>query len=428
MPENNPEDTNNPPTEGLPEEEGTARRNPRQVIEAVLGFIGGLLIVAVIAVLFVFDVPSPQQLFAPAPTATLEPTLVPTLIPQPTATAEPTLTPTPEPTAVPASAYQIPDMAQLIPPLPGIAQSALVLNDSDAVVDPPFSDPQWVSSENTGLNIELPEGYHVTYFGASVEWETDVALDPGLYQIFILDTLYSSAGSLTFNVALGGQPLEPYFGSSTVNYRSSFSTPPQESDMWHSIGVYNLPQADKLSISTSWGNRDDYSIVAIDRALILKMPASSADLLAKLPLSRQSFIIDNRNAVIEASDTLYSRIEPAAWGDEFQDAINPASAIKVSYEWPDRIPVGTYQIYAWLPAVKGSTQATYTFSVEGNTLGLDPVTIDLGGREEGQWVEIGTFEIPAVYGDAARAKIEMNVPAGAVGDVAVDAVAFIRTQ
>ena len=43
----------------------------------------------------------------------------------------------------------------------------------------------------------------------SATWQMDVALEPGLYQFYVMDTVLSSGGELDFSVRLGSSELTP---------------------------------------------------------------------------------------------------------------------------------------------------------------------------------------------------------------------------
>ena len=346
----------------------------------------------------------------------------------PTSTPLPTETPLPTPTPYPASAFQVEDITDIVPSIPGIAESVVVLNDDlNTLSNPEFSNPQWVPSSSIGLDVQILEPYYATFSSGAVAWVMDLPLEPGLYELYILDTLYSSGGSLDFTIALGNQVLQPVIGQPKVNYKSSYTTPPQTFDLWHSIGIYNIDQPGILSITTSWLNRDEYSIVAIDRALIAKLPVSSASFLNALPLTQQTFIMDNLSARIATRDSLYERGDIPAWGDEFQYLVNPTTTSQVIWDFPERIPVDQYELFAWIPGVSGDAQVIYTFYVEGSTLGIDPVVINQNVSASGEWVSLGVWKIPEVYGESVSVSLQMDIPEGTVGEVAIDAIAIVQS-
>ena len=304
----------------------------------------------------------------------------------------------------------------------------MILNDDlNVLSNPDFSNPQWVPSSDIGLDVQILEPYHATFGNAAAAWVMDTSLQPGLYELYILDTLYSSGGSLDFTVALGNQVLQPIIGQPKVNYKSSYTTPPQSFDLWHSLGIYSIDQPGILSITTSWMNRDEYSVVAIDRALIAKLPESTGALLNMLPRTQQTYIMDNLAATITARDTLYKREDLPAWGDEFQFLVNPTSAAQAIWDFPERIPVDQYEIFAWIPGVNGSAQVSYTFFVEGSTLGIDPVSIQQQVPPTGEWVSLGVWKIPEVYGESVAVSLQMDIPEGTIGEVAIDAVAIVKS-
>jgi len=394
------------------------------------------VVVVIIAVLFIalgafLGWKYPQiraKLFATATPTSLPPTMTFTPTPPPTSTPLPTETPLPTANPYPASAFQVENIADIVPAIPGIAESAIILNDDlNLISNPELTDPQWVPSSSIGLDVQILEPYHATFNSAAVAWVMDTPLEPGLYELYILDTLYSSGGSLDFTVALGNQALQPVIGQPKVNYKSSYTTPPQTFDLWHSIGIYNIDQPGILSITSTWLNRDEYSVVAIDRALIAKLPDSTASFLNALPQTRQTYIMDNLNARITTRDTLYRQDDLPAWGDEFQFIVNPATSAQVIWDFPERVPVDQYEIFAWIPNVSGNAQVSYTFFVEGSTLGIEPVSIQHSVTPSGEWVSLGVWKIPEVYGESVAVSLQMDIPEGTAGEVAIDAVAIVQS-
>ena len=271
----------------------------------------------------------------------------------------------------PDSIGLVPDPESMDPP---IYSSGLEVNvmDDDVLVTPvpEFSNPLWINSEQiaTQMAIDIDNSYHATYGTLdtmSANWQMDVPLQPGLYQIYVLDTVLSSGGILDFVVKLGERQLSPLLGENRVDYKTSYSDPAQQLDLWQPIGVYWLDTPELLSVSTSWGQRDDYTIVAVDRVALVHMPDSGMQMLEKLPPGQLRYVIDETEAKVEATDYWTYLNESLAWGDQYQVLINPADGVKVTYSPIDKLPYGKYQVLVWIPKVNGNAQLNYRVYFNG---------------------------------------------------------------
>ncbi len=402
-------------------------------------FLSWIAAVLTLALLLWLSFPTLDQLargiYTPTPAP---PTLTPT--PRPSRTPTITSTPTTEPTATltpyPPSAYQIPDASLLDPALPGLRGTAVVINEDQAQVNPPFDNPQWISSDTIAqqLGKELTERYYATFGAASIQWQTDKPLNPGLYEVYVLDTVFSSGGSLDFTVSLGGQALSPIFGSTSLQYQSSRGNPPQIQDLWRSIGFYNLDRPDLLTIAASWQNRDENSIVAVDRVLIVPYPAAAQAMLERLPRrTQQTVLIDDLAARIESNQVIYSESDALSWKDQYQYVINPETEITATWETYEPVAAGKYEIFVWLPASHATGQVSYRVQINNEDVtpdGLESANISVNQSEfrGGQWVSLGQFTTPRIYEKPVPINIQIAIPANATGDIALDAVAIVRTE
>lgn len=352
-------------------------------------------------------------------------------------TATQTAPPTPTPSPQPPSAYLLPDLSSLQPPILDLQGSVAVLlnEDTNVLANPDFTHPQWYHSSLIGEQlggIEFIEPYYATFGPGSVVWWMDVPLDPGLYEIYILDTLYSSAGPLDFQVTLGETLLTPIIGMPHVEYQSSQFENPQQFDLWHSIGVYDLDQINLLSIATYWEARDEFSIVAIDRVLIVRLSDSLRELINQLPQDRYKFVIDEQQADYETFQDWIMKDDALSWNDQFQIMINPPIDTKVTWELPDVVPINQYEIMAWIPEIRGTAEVGYKLLANGNEIprepiGDPPVTMQ-GNWLGGKWISLGFWNIPPYYGNYINLTLEMEIKAGTVGDVAIDAISFIKSN
>ena len=78
-----------------------------------------------------------------------------------------------------------------------------------------------------------------TMNNGSIRYFMDQSLKEGLYEIYVMDTYYSSGGNLDFLVQIGSQPLTPMTGSSTVNFMTSQYDPRQDRADTENEGVGN---------------------------------------------------------------------------------------------------------------------------------------------------------------------------------------------
>ncbi len=407
----------------------------KQFFLKALAWVGSALAIIVLTLLLWMNLPVIKQLVVPSPTQTPVPptaTVRPTRTP--TKTAEPTLPAPPTATPLPTSVFEVPDLQEIVPPIPGYTGPGIILdNEKSTQVDPPFTSPEWTSSSQIAqqLNAVIEEPYYATFAAGSVMWTTDKELAPGYYDILILDTLTSSGGSLDFSVSRGGEPLYPIAGLPHVQYLSSYTTPPQTTDIWHSIGIYGLDRQEKLSIFTSWTKRDEYTIVAIDRVAIIHLPDSAGVLLSKLPLDRMKFVVDDAAARFATKSDLVPMNDRLSWGDQFQAIVNPNEDVQVTWSLVDPVPSAQYEVLAWIPEIHGDAEVEYRLfaaDIERNPIdGDSPVTVRQRSVAGGQWLSIGKWEMPElIFGPQVYLTVQMDVKGGTTGEVAADAIAFVR--
>lgn len=382
--------------------------------------------------------PAIQFYFAPEPTVTQvlpTPTLWPTYTPVIGFTATPELTSTPTSQVV-SSAYFVEDLTMIDPVEPGVTGSGYILDENNAATaDPDFSNPIWTSSStiSSQLGYEIAEPYFATLGAASVTWTMDEPLPAGLYEIFVLDTVFSSAGTLNFRVLNDGADIYPYLGTQQVIFQSMRGTPAQQNDVWHSIGMYNMDHAGTLAVTSSWDTRDENSIVAVDRVMIVPRSAATYNLMSKLPLGKPITVLDNGNANIENASTSVLLEDGMVWNADAEVIINPDDTLRVTWTMQDAIPVGKYAVWVWIPQLNGTAQAKYRLLANGDMIdpvqGTDPGPVVHGGRTEGQWVPVGEWEIGLFYSPSVHLSLVMEAVTGATtGELAVDAVAFILEQ
>jgi hypothetical protein len=327
------------------------------------------------------------------------------------------------------------EAADLVPPIPGMGGKIIVLNDDNAVTpQPDFNNPAWVASDKIAADlggILIDEPFHATFGAGSALWQMDQPLPPGLYEIYVLDTLYSSAGTLDFGVFLGGRPLQPLAGVPRVHYRTTRSEPIQVDNLWHSIGMYELDTPEILSVFTQWDTRDEWSVVAIDRVAVVPLPNTNLTLLRALPSDRVKYFLDDSTARIEGVDFQVPRTDRVAWGDSFQIIANPDRDVRIVWEMQDAVPVGIYEVAVWVPEIQGNAAVTYKMLANGNELsrtdGATAITSPQGKYPGGSWVLLGSWELPLLYAPEARLSLVMEFAGNTPGEAAVDAVVFMRS-
>lgn len=353
-------------------------------------------------------------------------TFIPTRTLRPTYT--PTATPLPSPTPLPASSHAITDLKSLDPAIPGLMPGSMVLNVEDATIDPPLTNPQWVPSSSSIPGQEMTSSYYATFGAGAVIWKLDVPLAPGPYQIFVLDTVYSSAGTLDFSVQEGGIPLTPMTDGTSINYVSSQAEEdPQFTDAWRSLGIYNVTGNGQLSVSTSWGVRDEHTLVAIDRLLIEPLPAGDLEMLNKLPSDRRRIIVDDLDAEIDGSPLLLTREDTLAWNNTLQSVTNPDSDVKFTWKMPYAVSPGKYEVLFWLPAAHNS--GGFEVSIKANGRDLSSGTLAAVKQSDfpgGNWISMGSYDTSSpIYGNKVKFTVEFTIKGGTVGETGLDAIAFL---
>ncbi|MDZ4158532.1 MAG: hypothetical protein U1B80_01970 [Anaerolineaceae bacterium] len=403
--------------------------------DTILPLLAAGISILMMVILVWFSIPLFRSSFGMVSTPTLHPSA--TITPRPTRTPTVTPSPTPAPTStlipLPTSAYQLHNLVNLYPPVPGLQGTAVVLNDdTNLTVSPEFSHPQWSHSSTIEAQIgyEILEPYYATYGSGSAIWMMDVPVARGVYEIYILDTLYSSAGALDFMIRLGETPIQPLLGSTNINFLSTRFDPRQTEDLWRYLGLYLIDEPGWLSVSTSWLPLDENSIVAIDRVLVVRLPDSTRQLLDLLPKERLTFIVDDSNAEIQFTQVLYTEDTPSAWGESFQYAINPADELSVNFTLPELVPPGQYEVRVWIPEEHATAEVSFSLLVNGTSFasdtGSDTLILRQRDAARGQWVSLGTWTTPRIYEFPVKLSLTMQAKAGVTGDVAIDAVAFLK--
>ncbi len=158
---------------------------------------------------------------------------------------------------------------------------------------------------------------------------------------------------------------------------------------------YINPSREILTVTTSWEDRDEYSIVAVDRLVIVPRRAANLSLLSKLNVSGTKYVFDDLQAEIVAGDYRITLKDEESWDDSYQLIMNPKMKISMVYTFKDCWPIGNYQLYAWMPANKGGISASVKLYSDNTVLlsdtGEEAVSVTAPASQEGSWISIGSW-------------------------------------
>lgn len=400
-------------------------------------FVGALTIFIVVYMGWLF---APQirnsMTFWPTNTptpVTPSPTIPATMTVTPLATNTPT--PSPTPTPGPISTYWIANGNELDPVVPNAPEGVVILSAiNSAEVDPPFDSLYWTSSsqivQDLGrVNSLYDTEWYATVNNGHIRYYMDQPLKEGLYEIYVMDTYYSSGGNLDFLVQIGGQTLTPLTSGTSVTFMTSQYEPRQNYDTWRTLGIYYImPSRDVLNVSTSWGLRDQYSYVAADRIMIVPRKITDLTLLNALPSFGTRFIMDDTQASISAGNSQFKETTSMSWDDSYQLIINPKQKCTVEYSSQEPWPIGTYSIYLFIPESKGGLDADIQVHTDNNLLetvsGDDTVHMHIPSNSG--WVMVGQYNTDRYYERPVKFKVTITIPEGQQGEYPVDAIAFIQ--
>lgn len=347
-------------------------------------------------------------------------------------------TPTPFPTETPRplSTFWKPEGDSVNPAVPDAPDGVIVLSvDQSAEVSPPLDSLSWTSSDKIAADLgktTYQEHWYATYDEGWVRWYTDQPLREGLYEIYTMDTMYSSGGSLDFSVMLGGQELTPITGSQHVEYMTSQYDPVQSQDTWRSIGMYYLtPSQEPLIVTAAWQPRDNYTIVSVDRLLIVPRKAYDLTILNQLPQIGTKYVLDDKRLEITGGDFLIDETDPQAWDLGFQLIMNPDRKVTITMPADIPWPIGNYKIYAWVPTTLGGITADVKFFTDNSLVpadnGEESAKYTALQNQPAQWVEIGSWTTDKYYERQRKVKVTIEIAENQSGEFPVDALALIHT-
>lgn len=363
---------------------------------------------------------------SPTPIATA------TITPLATNTATPIPTNTPEP----LSEYWIADGNEIDPPVPDSPAGVIELHvDTSAEVNPELDSGKWTSSKQIVADLGkalYQEEWFATYSPGWIRWFTDRPLREGLYQLYIMDTVFSSGGTLDYTIQLGDQVLPPLAGASTVHYMTSQYDPVQTVDTWRSLGLYYLPPNNSiLTVTTSWEERDEYTIVSMDRLLIVPREVNNIGILNALPATERRYVRDDMAGETIGRDYVLKQRSDSAWDGTYQLVLNPKERVKFTLPGIEPWPIGNYKIYAYMPTTKGGITANFTLTVDRKAIpsdaGTESVAVTAPTNLPGQWVKVGSWTTDKYYERPRKIGLELVIDAESVGEFPIDAIAYYYT-
>ena len=414
------------PKTGLPVSEILSRIFVGTLIVFITGYMGWLYAPRIRNSLTFWPTQTPTPV---TPTPTLPATM--TVTPLATNTPLPTATPTPGP----ISAYWIANGSVLDPAVPNAPEGLVILSaKNSADVEPALDSIYWTSSNQIvrdlgNMNSLYDSEWFATVNNGAIRYYMDQSLKEGLYEIYVMDTYYSSGGSLDFLVRLGEQPLTPLTSKTSVTFMTSQYEPHQSMDTWRSLGIYYLmPSKDILTVSTSWGLRDEYTYVAADRIMIVPRKITDLNLLNSLPASGTKYIMDDTEASIIAGNSHFRETANVSWDDSYQLIINPKTKCTVEYSSKEPWPIGSYSIYLYIPESKGGLDADIQVRTDNNLLETvhGESTVRMHIPTGGSWVLVGQYNTDRYYERPVNFKVNITIPENQSGEYPVDAIPFIH--
>ena len=430
-------------TEPKPPEKPAPKKEPKKgpslpVSELFSRIFVGMLTLFVVVYMGWLYAPKIRNSMTFWPTHTPTPvTPTPTIPATMTVTPLATNTPTPMPTATPGpiSTYWIANGKELDPPVPNAPEGVVILSaKNSAEVDPPLDSIYWTSSsqivQDLGrLNSLYDSEWFATVNNGSIRYFMDQSLKEGLYEIYVMDTFYSSGGTLDFLVKIGEQTLAPLTGRQTVDFMTSQFDPRQSMDTWRSLGIYYImPSRDVLTVSTSWMLRDEYTYVAADRIMIVPRKITDLNLLNQLSGTGTKYIMDDTQADILAGNSVFKESTSTSWDDSYQLIINPKGKSTIEYKSQEPWPIGTYSLYFYIPESKGGLDAEIQVKTDNTVLETSngSETVHMHIPTGGSWVYAGEYVTDRYYERPVKFTVTITIPDGQSGEYPVDAIALIH--
>ena len=208
--------------------------------------------------------------------------------------------------------------------------------------------------------------------------------------------------------------------------------PVQAYDTWRSLGLYYIQPSDSvLTVTTSWEERDEYTIVSMDRLLIVPRKSADIAMLNALPSGSTRYVRDDLAGDTIGKDYAMRERSDDAWDGSFQRVLNPKEKVKFTLPGVEPWPIGTYRLYAWMPTTKGGITGNYSLTVDRQLIasdaGTETVSVTAPANLPAQWVEIGSWTTDKYYERPRKIGLTLEIDAGAVGEFPIDAIGFVYT-
>lgn len=337
------------------------------------------------------------------------------------------------------STYLLTDEAttELYPPMPVTGDAAWLIDETAPSVqfDPSLEIAPW----QEGLSFDPDAGGEVFIYtstgNVSVTWAMDAPFDTtGYYEIFIVDPQEQSKGAQQFQISINGQPAQPYRGTSHVIFQGVYE---RSVDAWISLGVYQANAGETMSVGVALGQLSLDMPFAVDRLLIVRLNESTMQMLDRLPARRTlvslmddtqaSFFEISQEGPVKVNDRGNSFSNVQAWNGGFLSrtfTIPFGRQIWIDWLRGDRIEMGTYEAYVWIPAKHATVIADYAFLADGQIVERDrPARVNQADHA-GVWWTLGTWTLDK----EATVGLRMIVASDALGEIGVDAVAIVRVE
>lgn len=372
-----------------------------------------------------------EQLFLG--TYTLTPTITPTVTrtstPTPTSTATPSSTPSPTPTpTLPPSTYAVTDWTGLYPPVPLGAEAVWVLDDAGASLAPSNAESAWMTAISADPHGRAEPYRYLTAGAAVVTWTMDVAFEPGMYQVYVLDTMEHSFGPAQVAVQLDEIPAVPTRGWA----RAVFGQ--QTVDSWLPLGAYRLTARQTLGVQLAVDLVTPDRPFAADRVLVVRIAGWQQAMLAALPAGRPlAVLLDDAPAVfsevvngrpVRVTNQGQPADTPQSWNGRYRYRPEPWE-VPVQVDWPPigRLPAGRYELQVRVPPENANVPVDFALVADGELVARPTPARINQAEHAGQWVSLGIWQLEA----EAAVSVRMTAPVS-TGRVGVDAVALLRIE
>ena len=89
---------------------------------------------------------------------------------------------------------------------------------------------------------------------------------------------------------------------------------------------------------------------------------------------------------------------------------------QIKSSWVEPWPIGTYRLYAWMPATKGGITGNYSLTVDRQLIasdaGTETVSVTAPANLPVQWVEIGSWTTDKYYERPRKIGLTLEIKVG----------------